>query len=155
MNFVAELNVRHQDIVNAIVTRLKEIHIQEMEECMAKAITDTVLKVEVVRLEVESEFERKFSELYKNSENEINMVKKMNEEEIKNLEEMYNKEIKQREEAENQLKNISFELREQHEKNLAEQLATIQERLKIEHEESIEQSKKVSFIESGYSIVLR
>jgi predicted phage tail protein len=140
-----ELNIRHQDIVNAIVARLKQTHEQEMEDCLANAVTDTVLKVEVARLEVEKEYEAKFNELRENSEMEIKKIRKMNEEEVSKLEAQYKEEVERRELLEKQHGESSEELRARYEQDMEKQLSALREKLNKEHEEKSEKMREVNF----------
>ena len=138
------MNIRHQDIVNAIVARLKERHEQEMEDCLASAVTDTVLKVEVARLEVEKEYEAKFNELRQNSEMEIKKIRKMNEDEVSKLEAQYKDEMEKRELLERQHGENSEGQRVRYEQNMEEQLGALREKLDKEHEENIEKMREVN-----------
>ena len=139
-----ELNLRHQDIVNAIVARLKQTHQQEMEDCLATAVTDTVLKVEVARLEVEKEYEAKFNELRENSEMEINKIRKMNEEELSKLEAQHKEEVERRELLEKQHDDSSEGLRARYEQDMEKQLTSLREKLNKEYEENIEKMREVN-----------
>lgn len=129
--------------MNAIVTRLKQTHQQEMEECLASAVTDTVLKVEVARLEVEKEYETKFDELRENSELEIEKLKKLNEDDVSKLETQYKKEVEQRELLEKQYGENNEELRGRHEEEMKKQLTALREELNKEHGEKIEKMREV------------
>ena len=140
---MTELNLRHQDIVNAVVARLKQTHQQEMEECLASAVTDTVLKVEVARLEVEKEYETKFNELRENSEVEIEKLKRLNEEEVSKLKAQYKKEVERREMLEKQHGEDNEKLHARYEEDMKKQLTAVQEELNREHDEKIEKMREV------------
>ena len=150
-NALIELNLRHQDIVNAIVARLKQTHQQEMEECLANAITDTVLKVEVARLEVEKEYETKFNELRENSELEIEKLKKLNEDDVSKLEALYKKEVEQRELLEKQYDENNEASRARHEEDVKKQLTVLQEEMNKEHGEKMDKMREVIVLKSSCS----
>jgi hypothetical protein len=115
-----------------------------MEDCLANAVTDTVLKVEVARLEVEKEYEAKFNELRQNSEMEIKKIRKMNEDEVSKLEAQYKDEMEKRELLERQHGENSEGQRVRHEQNMEEQLGALREKLDKEHEENIEKMREVN-----------
>ena len=137
------MNLRHQDIVNAIVARLKQTHEQEMEDCLANAVTDTALKVEVARLEVEKEYEAKFNELRENSEKEITKIRKMNEDEVSKLEAQCKDEVEKRELLEKQHGEKGQEERLRYDQNMEKELTALREKLDQEHEENIDKMREV------------
>ena len=140
------MNVRHQDIVNAIVIKLKQSHQQEMEDCFAKALTDTVLKVEVARLEVEKEYDTKFNELREKSEIEIKKIRNICEDKVSKVNAQYQEEVKRRELVEKQNSESNGELRVKYEQDMEKELTALREKLSKEHEESIEKMREVIFV---------
>lgn len=142
--FYVELNMRHQDIVNVMVARLKQMHQQEMEDCLANAVTDIALKVEVARLEVEKEYEVKFNELRENSEFEIEKIRKINEEKVSKLEAQHQEEVDRRALLEKQQGESSEKLRTTYEQYTESRLAELRESLNKEHKENMSKTRKVN-----------
>ena len=133
-----ELNVRHQDVVNAIVTRLKQSHEEEMEDCLASAVTDTVLRVEKARLEIEQEYDIKFNELREKTKLEIESLKKKQEEEMEELRKKYHNELETVKRLEKSKFDVTTELDAAYEKRLASKLDELKKKMNEEHQRSLD-----------------